>query len=278
MLDKILSEVLNVKILDIKQKVGRSKVTWVKFPGGSRFIKREVSRWCEKLAQEVQKYDWLSCNLVVSNEGRRYRVSQQECTCPDWKHNIRKSTTWRTRCKHQILQAIRKKETPAHTMESLLAIQTPKGVTLSKDIDREGYVFGIMVYFDYWKTNPYQPPEQKRICLGLMKPTPTDHPYFGWAGTLVVTRHRRDRSLGCQFTQFGDALSYLLKHNGLSLEDAHKPMWVPPKLEPTLEELEELLIGRCYGDEEWFASLFPKEAKLLKTMRLEQAALDLLNF
>ncbi len=37
MLNKILSEILSVQILDIKS-VGRNKITWVKFPGGSRFI------------------------------------------------------------------------------------------------------------------------------------------------------------------------------------------------------------------------------------------------
>lgn len=277
MLKQILSEVLNVQILDIKQKVGRSKVTWVKFPGGSRFIKRDISRWCEKVAKDAAKYNWLSWNLVET-EGRRYRCTQTECSCPDWQYNIKQSATWRVRCKHQVLQSIRRKETPVHTVESLLAVKTPLGISLSKDIDGEGCVFGVKVYFDYWKSSPYKAPEQKRICLGIIQPTTTDHPYLGWSGTLVVKRHRHDRSLGYQCIQFGDALLYLLKHNGLSLEDAHKPEWIPPNLEPTLDELEAMLVEKCYGDEAWFASCFPKEAKLLKTMRLEQAALDLLNF
>ncbi len=114
MFEKFLMQVLPnaEEIINFKPEVGRGKVFWVCFKNQfgkvSTFLKKKVSDWVQKVYSEFEKYNWVNFDTVESPEGEVYGVSQTYCTCPDFKYHVAKGKTWRSFCKHQLMQLINK--------------------------------------------------------------------------------------------------------------------------------------------------------------------------
>ncbi|MEA5498022.1 hypothetical protein [Limnoraphis robusta] len=129
MFEKFLLQVVPnaEEIINFKPEVGRGKVFWVCFKNQfgkvSTFLKKKVSDWVQKVYAEFSKYNWLKFDTVESPEGKVYGVSQTYCTCPDFKYHVSKGKTWRSFCKHQLMQLMSKSLTEQITDEKAIRLR-----------------------------------------------------------------------------------------------------------------------------------------------------------
>lgn len=267
-------------------QLGRGRCPWIH---GLTKTGQKISRFLKKGL--IPFHIWVSDFEIVSRDRDRiYTVSQSECSCPEWKHRISKGKGYRNIprffkgyvniCKHQVMQWLRMHDVSHFSEfveiktinlqderlnEVLEQIPTlPEGLEIHRIEGDMGWERKFSIQFNYWKTFPYGKPEQKRARLGSL--------LIDFDGALHFCSNKS--SFWHEFEELIHGINYLMKVCKFKFEQAIKPEWQEPKLEPTLEELEALLMDKCYGDEEWFESMFPAEYKLLIQLRKEKEAND----
>lgn len=224
MFEKFLIQVVPSakEIINFKPEVGRGKVFWVYFSNNfgkcSTFLKKKVSEWLQKVYSEFKKYNWLNLTNVESPSGRVYEVTQTYCTCPDYRHNIIKGKTWRTFCKHQLMQYVNqfskeinnKYQQRDQLRERLDKLKTETfffehykhyGLSYREDTVRlgdakfsisvDGSDIGVILVDNYFKTSKVQRTSKQP--------------------TVETFAEARQRTLIKEFDDSIDALNYLLK-------------------------------------------------------------------
>jgi hypothetical protein len=205
-------------IYNFKEALGRGKCPWVY---GMTKAGHRVARFIKKGL--VRFHTWLNDSEYVSfNRDRIYEVSQQSCTCPEWRHRISQNKGYRhipglfkgyvNMCKHQVAHWLRMHDVNYFSDSIIPITNFPIPAVIEKPIKQKYYQVSevdvppnVQVeYVEYWEDENTFEVYHNRKLIGVL-----EGGYEGIeASSLKGYRHI--------FEKQSEAIRYLLKQEEIS--------------------------------------------------------------
>ena len=214
-------------------QLGRGRCSWIH---ALTKTGQKISRFLKKGLIKI--HVWLNDSEVISTKRDRiYQVSQQSCSCPEWKYRVSKNKSYKKgvgkvdKCKHQMMQLFHQTCDISH-FANFIETQKVQATTQSSQqtyqVDCVNVPDGISIeYQDYWQDFQTFDVYYKNKRIGEIESTPEGFE----TSTTKGFKHT--------FTAQDNAIDYLLKQNKIS----------PTETDKLLEEQELQAMRDLFGDD-----------------------------